>query len=125
MRTYTTLGHALLIGLAFCFTTPARSEVRTLLLLPLPEEPAWQDMAFLSAIPAATVVNNGAPSLVALDAAATLSPEILDYARRYRPDQVVLLGGEAKGLVVAGRTCNVLKASSAEEAACALSATFW
>ena len=125
MRTHTTLGHALLIGLAFCFTPPARSEVRTLMLVPLPAETAWQDMAFLSAIPAATVANNGAPSLVALDETATLSPEILDYARRYRPDQVVLLGGEAKGLVVAGRTCNVLKASSAEEAACLLSATFW
>ena len=103
----------------------AHTEMRALMLLPLPEESAWQDMAFLSAIPAATVVNNGAPSLVALDAAATLSPEVLDYARRYRPDQVFLLGGATNGLVVAGRTCSVLKGSSAEEVACVLSSTFW
>jgi hypothetical protein len=40
-------------------------------LVPLPAEPGWQDMAFLAAIPAATVINRGAPSLVALEAAGT------------------------------------------------------
>jgi hypothetical protein len=103
----------------------ARADERTLMLVPLPEKPAWQDMAFLAAVPAATLVNNGAPSLVALDATATLSPEVLDYARRYRPDRVFLLGGATNGLVVAGRACDVLKASTAEEAACRLSAAFW
>jgi hypothetical protein len=106
---------------------------RTLLLVPLAEGAAWQDMAFLAAVPAATHLNKGAPSLVALDATAALSPELLDYARRYQPEQVFLLGdfgranrpGEPQVLEVAGRTCKPLKASSAEEAACLLSATFW
>ena len=102
-----------------------RTGVRTMLLVPMPEEPAWQDMAFLAAVPAATVVNNGAPSLVALDATATLSSEVLDYARRYQPDKVFVLGGSAENLVVAGRTSDVIKASSAEQAACLLSAMFW
>ena len=57
---------------------PYPTGARTTLLAPLPTEPAWQDMAFLAAVPAATVVNNGAPSLVALDASGALSPEIQD-----------------------------------------------
>ena len=98
---------------------------RTTLLVTLPMESAWQDMAFLAAVPVATVVNNGRPSLIALDASGVLSPEIQDYVRRYRPDAVHMIGGAADGLVVAGRTCSVLRASSADEAACLLSAKFW
>ena len=105
--------------------TPYPTGTRTTLLVPLPAEPAWQDMAFLAAVPAATVVNNGAPSLVALDTSGALSPEIQDYVRRYRPDAVHLLGGAADGLVVTSRTCGVLQAGSADEAACVLSARFW
>lgn len=105
--------------------SPGPNGVRTILLVPLPAEPSWQDMAFLAAVPAATVVNNGSPSLVALDASGALSPEIQDYIRRYRPDAAHLLGGAADGLVVAGRTCSVLRAGSADEAACVLSEKFW
>ena len=112
---------------------PTRRGPRTLLLVPLAEGAAWQDMAFLAAVPAATHVNKGAPSLVALDATAALSPELVDYARRYQPEQVFLLGdgsganrpGEPQVRLVAGRACQPLKAASAEESACVLSATFW
>jgi hypothetical protein len=109
-------------------THPAKTPVtnrRTTLLVPLPQEASWQDLAFLAAVPAATVVNAGAPSLIALDATATLTPEIQDYASRYRPDQVALLGNAPIDLVVANRPCQRLAAGSAEEAACKLSATFW
>lgn len=104
---------------------PALPGLRTMLLVPLPAEPAWQDMAFLAAVPAATVANNGPPSLVALDASGTLSPEILDYVRRYRPGTVYLLSDAASGLAAAGRPCTLVRAASADGAACALSATFW
>ncbi|MCX6878646.1 MAG: C25 family cysteine peptidase [Verrucomicrobia bacterium] len=104
---------------------PGQAAHRTTLLVPLPVEPAWQDMAFLAAVPAACVANNGAPSLVALEAAGTLTPEIQDYLRRYRPDVVIRLGGAADGVAVAGRTCDVLQAGSADAAACQLSARFW
>jgi len=104
---------------------PGGTGTRTALLVALPAESSWQDMAFLAAVPAATVVNNGAPSLVALDASGALSPEIQDYARRYRPDAVFLLGGAAEGLAVAGRACGLLRAGSADEAACVLSEKFW
>ena len=142
MRTNPSIFHSLLIGSAFWLMAPAhpaqateppRSSLskdsteksRTTLLVPLPTEPGWQDMAFLAAIPAMTVVNKGAPSLVALEAAGTLTSEIQDYLRRYRPDEVLLLGGVANGLAVAGRTCGVIKAGSADEAACALSTRCW
>jgi hypothetical protein len=148
MRPNAAICHALLIGIAFWLTAPARAEQsaapplvnlakdsaakppervgrRTTVLVPLPAEPGWQDMAFLAAIPAATVINHGAPSLVALEAAGTLTPEIQDYLRRYRPDEVVLLGNAADDLVIAGRTCGVLKAGGADEAACVLSKRFW
>ena len=101
------------------------AQKRTTLLVPLPAEPAWQDMAFLAAVPAATVVNNGAPSLISLEISGTLSPEVQDYLRRYRPDNVMLVGSAADGQVIAGRACGVLRAVSASEAACQLSAQFW
>lgn len=98
---------------------------RTTLLVPLPVEPGWQDMDFLAAIPAMTVVSQGAPSLVALEAAGTLTPEVQDYIRRYRPGEVILLGNAANTLVVGGRTCGAIKADSADEASCALSYKGW
>ena len=105
--------------------TPSPAASRTTLLVPLPLESAWQDMAFLAAVPAATVVNHGAPSLVALDAAAVLTPEILDYLARYRPAAIYQLGGAATGPVPGGRPCEVLQADSADQAACLLSGKFW
>jgi len=98
---------------------------RTLLLVQMPEEASWQDMAFLAAVPAATLVNKGAPALVALDATATLTPELLDYVSRYKPTRVVLLGNPSKDVKVRGLSCELLKAASAEESACQLSSTFW
>jgi hypothetical protein len=105
---------------------PAATTTRTTLLVPMPlQDSSWQDMAFLAAVPAATVVNNGDPSLVALDTAGSITPEITDYAVRYRPDEVIMLGGAASDLVLAGRTCKRIAASSAEEAARKLSERFW
>ena len=106
---------------------PARQPAarRATLLAALPSEPGWQDMAFLAAVPAACRANGGAPSLVALDASGTLSPEIEDYLRRYRPDAVCRIGVSAEGAVVGGRHCEAMPAASADEAACRLSAKYW
>ncbi len=98
---------------------------RTLLLVSMPEEASWQDLAFLAAVPAATRVNKGAPALVTLDAAATLTPELLDYVRRYQPTRVVMLANPSKELNINGNPSEVLKVASAEEGACLLSSTFW
>ena len=104
---------------------PAVPHPRTTLLVPLPQDPSWQDLAFLAAVPAATVANGGAPSLVALNAAGEITPEISDYANRYKPDQVVLLGGSGATVEVAGRTCKRLDAASADETARKLCQMFW
>lgn len=148
MKSPAPIFHALLIGSLFSLTAPAHAAPptepagiqpstnlprktaalvgsRSTLLVALPDGPAWQDMAFLAAIPAMTVINLGAPSLVALEAAGALTPEVKDYLRRYRPDKVAVLGPAADNLEIAGRTCAVLKAGSAEEAACALSTWCW
>ena len=148
MRPKPSICHALLLGIALWLAAPVRAEQaaappvgnpakdtagpaagsagrRTTVLVALPVEPGWQDMAFLAAIPAATLINHGAPSLVALEVAGTLTPEVQDYLRRYRPDEVFLLGNAADNLVIAGRNCGVLKAGGADQAACALSARFW
>jgi len=99
--------------------------MRTTMLVPLTTEPSWRDFAFLAAVPAATVADDGAPSLIALDDTGKTKPEIEDYARRYRPEVVYLLGGTIDDLVVAGKACTPLRANSADEAACVLSKTFW
>ncbi len=110
--------------------TPAANPVsapapRTTFLVPLPEQAAWQDLAFLAAVPAATVANDGALSLIALEASGAVTPEITDYAARYRPDTVILLGSGDQPLTFAGRTCQRVDASSAADAARQLSTRFW
>lgn len=103
----------------------SRAGSRTTLLVPLPDAPGWQDMAFLAAVPAMTVLGKGAPSLVAIGTTGALTPEIDDYLRRYRPAEVIVLGGAATPVSARGRNCSVLKAGSADEAACAVSAKCW
>ena len=103
----------------------AGAGTRTILLVPLPVEPSWRDLAYLATVPAATVVNEGAPSALALEAAGTLTPEIQDYLRRYRPEAVYLLGGGPETLEIAGQTCKPVPAVSADAAACGLSRLFW
>ncbi|MEI6605418.1 MAG: hypothetical protein WCP35_08920 [Verrucomicrobiota bacterium] len=120
------------LGLLLAASTGAAAEApaapaakRTTLLVALPSEPGWQDMAFLAAVPVACHSNNGTPSLVALDASGKLSPEIEDYLRRYRPDAVFRLGEVTDGLVIGGRPCIGIKAGSANDAACRMSVIFW
>jgi hypothetical protein len=98
---------------------------RTLILVPMAEGAVWQDMAYLAAVPAATVVNNGMPALVALDATASVTPELSDYIGRYEPTRTVTLGNSQQEVKIEGLTCARLTAASAEEAACQLSSTFW
>ena len=128
----TSICRALLISIAVWFAAPTcgeqpplRTGSQTTVLVPLPAEPGWQDMAFLAAIPAAMVVNKGEPSLIAIESTDALTPEVQDYLRRYRPDEVILLGNTTNNPVIAGRTASLLKAGSADAAAGALSARCW
>jgi hypothetical protein len=109
----------------------AAAESRTTFLIPLDKEASWRDMAFLAATPAACVANAGEPSLMALDDTCALGPEIRDYARRYRPERVVLLCDTPQAASFkdkapfSTRRFDELPASSAEDASVALSKAIW
>lgn len=120
------LQHGVMVTLSVLLTASGVcAGARTTVLVPLTAEPSWRDFAFLAAIPAAVIANNGYPSLIALDESGKTTPEIDDYTRRYRPEVVYLLGGIVENLVIAGKTCTALIAGSGDEAACMLSRKFW
>lgn len=97
---------------------------REVFLVPMPREPAWQDFAFLAAIPAASAAKDGRPVVLALAADGVLTPEVRDFLARYRPERVAWIGAwigaGPDDALVAGVTSERLGASSAAEAACAL-----
>jgi len=98
---------------------------RPVVLVPTPAEACWQDMAYLAAVPAMTKAGEGAPAVIALSAGGEVTREVADYLRRYKPGQVYLLGSRAKKAAGLGRDHKVLRAGSADAAACALARTFW
>ncbi len=92
----------------------------------------WQDFAFLAAVPAATILNDGSPALIALNESCTVTREIQDYLRRYKPSATYCLGTPTG---ISGATTQPansltwpgtrLAAESAESAAWTLATTFW
>ncbi len=98
----------------------------------------WQDFAFLAAVPAATALNGGAPAVIALDESCTVTREIDDYLRRYKPTSVYCLGSpvstrpqpttqpaSAQPAPAPIGPGTRLAAESAESAAWTLATTFW
>jgi len=100
---------------------PAAAAERTVLLVNVPTEPGWQDMAFLAAVPAATVANDGKPAAIAFGQGG-VTREIEDYLKRYTPRAVYVVGPRP---AKAPATWRALTAKSADSAACALAQTFW
>jgi hypothetical protein len=103
----------------------------------------WQDFAFLAAVPAATKCNEGMPAVIALDESCTVTREIDDYLRRYKPTAMYCLGSPAPRVstqpattqpavvqpapppLPPSRPWTTLAAESAESAAWTLATTFW
>jgi len=103
----------------------------------------WQDFAFLAAVPAATKCNEGMPAVIALDESCTVTREIDDYLRRYKPQSMYCLGSPAPRVstqpattqpavvqpapppLPPSRPWTTLAAESAESAAWTLATTFW
>jgi len=100
---------------------PSVAAERAVLLVNVPAEPGWQDMAFLAAVPAAATANDGKPAVIALGQAG-VTREIEDYLKRYKPRVVYVLGPPPAKAPAAWRN---LAAKSADSAACALAQTFW
>lgn len=116
--------------LAIASPSIAAATAKTTLFVPLDDSPGWHDMAYLAAIPASEIANESGASLVAIDPAAGLGPEIKDYLRRYKPDSLCLLSQKTSFDISqvqdqTGAKLTVLPAASAEEAALLLSRTFW
>ena len=111
---------ALVLMLASAIVPSAAAE-RTVLLVNVPAEAGWQDMAFLAAVPAAAVANAGKPAVIAFGQAG-VTREIEDYLKRYKPQAVTVVGPRPAKAPAAWRA---LAASSADSAACALAQTFW
>jgi len=98
---------------------------RAAFVVRLPSVPAWQDFAFLAAVPAATLRCEGAPALIALDESGAITREIDDYLRRYKPQALYCLGPLPREAVDARRQWQALEADSADAAARVLARTFW
>jgi hypothetical protein len=65
---------------------------RAVFVVGLPSVPAWQDLAFLATVPAATVRCDGEPAVIALDESGAVTREMDDYLSRYKPQALYGLG---------------------------------
>ena len=98
---------------------------RQAVLVPMPAEASWQELAFLAALPAASMLNDGKPALLALGLEGALSAETKDFLARYHPARLTFIGSGPEDASVEGIASERLPASSADTAACALAAAFF
>ncbi|MDF7824334.1 C25 family cysteine peptidase [Pontiellaceae bacterium B12227] len=98
---------------------------RSVLLVTQGEGAGWQDMAYLAAVPASTVANNGNAAAIALEPANSIPREVDDYLLRFKPDYVYHLGSTALSRKPVAGLLRQLSVTSADAAAIALSSVFW
>jgi len=98
---------------------------RALFLVGMGDEAAWQDMAYLAAVPAAMRVTSKAPAVIGIDPSGAIGREVADYLARYRPQEVFAIGMAPKAKAPAGLKWTVLKATSAGAASRELATRFW
>ena len=98
---------------------------QTVLLVTQPGEACWQDFAFLAAVPAAHMSNQGNGAVIMLDETGGVPREVHDYLRRLKPYGVCHLG--AKPLEAPPQIGKFIEmpCTSADEAAATLATTFW
>ena len=121
---YSYLALILAASQAFLQSAPA-GDARPVMFVRVPEKPCWQDMAYLSAVPAITVAGDGAPAVVALGGSGEVTREVADYLRRYRPTSACALGAPIADGSGAVPKCRTLPADSADSAAIVLARTYW
>ena len=99
---------------------------RVLFFVPIEQEATWRDDAFLAAVPAASVLGNGEPMVLAVDAQNPWRPEVLDFLHRYAPTRTLWIGQEdpqlPEGLLP---SLEILSARSSMEAAIAVANAAW
>ncbi len=103
----------------------AAPATRALILVGLPEKPAWQDMAYLAAVPAASHRTGRAPAVIAIPTSGKIGRELDDYLSRYKPTETIAIGLDMNASPPADTTWTILKAGSAAEASRKLAVRFW
>ncbi|MBK7645034.1 MAG: hypothetical protein IPJ19_18640 [Planctomycetes bacterium] len=111
---------ALLAGLFGAASTRPAEPQRSVFAVAMPAGAAWQDLAFLAAIPAACAVNGAEPLVLALGADGALEPETRDFLARYHPGRLVWIGAGADAPALEGIAQERIACDSADAAACAL-----
>ena len=98
---------------------------QTVIFVTQPAGACWQDFAFLAAIPASRMVNQGNGAVIVLDESGRIPREVDDYLRRLKPDGICHLG--SKPLAAAPRFGKLFEmpCHSADEAANLCATTFW
>jgi hypothetical protein len=113
------------IALAAVLPLAAEPSKPTALLITLGEQAAWQDFAYLAAVPATFQANQGAGAAIALEAKGGISREVDDYLRRLKPAGICHLGEQPLAQAPAHSKLLELGATSAQQAAVVLAETFW
>ena len=91
-------------------TMPTPDAGRNTFLVPMPAVGAsWKEFAFLAAVPASVVINDGVPSVIALDESAAIPDSVNEYLRLYNPANIY----------------TVDTTGSLDDASCYLAQTFW
>jgi hypothetical protein len=99
---------------------------RILILVPIGAEASWRDHAFLAAVPAACLLGNDEPMVLAVDAAHPWRPEVLDFLQRYAPTRTIWLGqGPTAPTDGVLPPMEILAADSAMSAAVAIASQTW
>lgn len=98
---------------------------RQALIVPMPATAAWEDLAFLASVPAASVVTDGKPVVLAVGPDGTLPRETKDFLARYRPERIVWIGSGPEAETVDGVASERISALTADAAACALAERFF
>ena len=90
-----------------------------LVSMPLDKTKSWKEMAFLATVPAATKINNGTPSVIAVSDSQPLTKFHLHYLNLYKPKKVFTIG-DVQGY----KDTENLYASSLDSLTCKLT-NFW
>lgn len=78
------------------------SAPRNAIIVPLKKTSAtWNDLLYLSAIPAGARLNDGKPVVLATDMYGTIRPELSDYLKRYKPKKTYVFDCFGKPVPVA------------------------
>jgi len=99
--------------------------VKTVFFVTQPAEACWQDFAYLAAVPASRMANNGNGAVIALDETGQIPREVDDYLRRLKPDGICHLGAKPLTPVPQFGKFLYLPCSSAEHPAIVLAEQFW